>query len=378
MEYNYWGNTEIEISKLGFGVAKLPLLENHDADITEISEMVKYAVENGINYFDIGDTYVNGQCFKAMRIALEPYKDIVHIGYKMRPNKVKTRKEFRKVLLEDLESLGLDHFEFFLFWGINKKIFMENVVNHDLLEEVKLLKEERIIENVGFSFHDAAENMKDIIDYYDQWKIIICQFNLFNQINLEGMKYAKSKGIGIVIMGPLGGGSIRFSEINVDVKSALSFVMNNSYVDCTLTGSENLEMLKENIRIANMNYRLSDFEINMVMNEMKKIEKLAELYCTGYRYCQVCPKGIDIPYIFKLYNMSNVYNLHAEAIYEYTNYCSKEKVVLPTQCIRCKKCMQRCPQKLAIPAMLKYIVHYFKILEKRFDIVNRDSWEEEI
>lgn len=371
MEYRVLGKTGIKVSKMGFGVAKLPVDERGDANADEIIKMVDYAVKNGINYFDLGDIYVNEQCFSVMKVALQPYKNLVHMGYKLRPSKIKKKSDLRKIIISDLEKLDLEHFEFFLFWGINLRELEDIIFKFDLLDEIDKMKKEGILKHIGFSFHDAAENLKKILDASDIWEFIMCQYNLFNQIYIEGMRYAFDKNIGIIIMGSLAGGSIISSNNKIDVPTAFKFVMDNPIVSCALSGTNNLEMLKENIRIANIEEKLSEKNIQNALKEVEKISKLSELYCTGCKYCYVCPQGIDIPYIFKVYNMSNVYNLHAEAIYEYKKFLAQ--AVLPEQCVGCKICMKNCPQNIEIPYELKKIRRYFYMLEKSFVYKNGNN-----
>ncbi len=175
MKYNNPGKTGIKISKLGFGVARLPEIKVGDEYFLEnetVYDMVVLAVEKGINYFDPGDIYCHGQSQRAVSSALKEYRDDVYLANKIMTNKRKNKGDLIKNIQSLLNELGQEYFDFFYFWGINKKEFDNVILKKGFLEEAVAAKEDGLIRHIGFSFHDAPEALKYIVDTTDIFEVV--------------------------------------------------------------------------------------------------------------------------------------------------------------------------------------------------------------
>ncbi len=222
-------------------------------------------------------------------------------------------------------------------------------------------KEEGLINHLSFSFHDDPENLFKIIDtgYFES---MLVQYNLLDRSNEAGIEYAKKQGLGVIIMGPVGGGRLAspstklkqmMPQANSTVETALRFVMSNSNVDVTLSGMENIKMVKENIKVATNTEPLSESELESVQQMLDENEKLADLYCTGCEYCLPCAKEINIPKVFELMNYHRVYELTDYASKEFKKLLADDDKVGPQNCIECGVCEEKCPQNIEIITQLK-------------------------
>jgi predicted aldo/keto reductase-like oxidoreductase len=285
--------------------------------------------------------------------------------------------------------------DFYHFWGINQKTFDEKIVPLGLIAEAQKLKEEGLIRHISFSFHDSPEALKHIIDYgciQGEAQVaathgdseeslalvgqvpdlhggvglesVLLQYNLLDRANEEMISYAASKGLGVVVMGPVGGGRLAYpTELSERLGSgklntyelALRFVLGNKDVCCALSGMQNVTMVQQNAAVASLEEPMSQEQWRQVGDSLENLKKFSELYCTGCAYCQPCPKGINIPRIFQAYTYHNVYGLHELAKKTFDGYVHNEKQPGATSadCVGCGYCEKKCPQHLKVRQLLK-------------------------
>ncbi|MDD5603040.1 MAG: aldo/keto reductase [Eubacteriales bacterium] len=366
MKYRKFGNTGQKISALGFGCMRLPEVEENGVwriDEDKAIPMLHRAFELGVNYFDTAYGYCHGNSEYAVGKAIKGFRDKVMLSTKLPTWKVAARSDYRKLLEEQLKKLDTDHIDFYHFHALNKTNYRNTVLKFNLLDEAAKAKSEGLIRHISFSFHDKPEVMKEIIDS-GAFESVLCQYNLLDRTNEEMISYAAAKGLGVVIMGPVGGGRLSSeSELITgmaasDSKStpeiALKFVLGNPSVSSALSGMNMMAHVEENARVASMDpgsFVQDHEQINRKSEEMKK---LSELYCTGCNYCMPCPAGINIPHVFSLMNYHNVYGLtsHAKARFAKLGPESKEGHS-PADCRECGICETKCPQNIKIIEKLK-------------------------
>jgi predicted aldo/keto reductase-like oxidoreductase len=247
------------------------------------------------------------------------------------------------------------------------------------------------IKHIGFSFHDSLEVFKEIIDYYD-WDVCQIQYNYMDaatnfQAGTEGLKYAASKGIGVIIMEPLRGGRLanpteEIKEIinkapikRTPVDWALQFLWDKPEISVVLSGMGSLQMVKENIESANNSTigKLSKEE-HEILDKMAKIyQKSILISCTKCNYClEVCASGVNTPEIFELVNNyarnpndKNIEKRYKKLIKKPEKVDKTKHNGAPNICTKCSKCITECPQKINIPDMLD---RSYKVLEKQLSI----------
>ncbi len=367
MIYKDFGRTGEKISALGFGCMRLPEYEKDGkwfVDQEKTTQMLLRAYELGVNYFDSAYYYCHENSEIAVGKALKSVRDKVLISTKCPMyDDIKAPGDYRRMLEKSLKKLDSDYIDFYHFWSINKKVFDEKIMGMNIIEEALKAKEEGLIRHISFSFHDNPEYIKHIIDTAGVMETMLVQYNLLDRSHEEMIDYAASKGLGVVAMGPVGGGRLAMptdlnkkltgSDSVATYELALKFVMGNKNISCALSGMQNIDMVEKNAKLAS-DVTLSEKEWEDLRTAVDKLVKFSELYCTGCGYCQPCPKEINIPYLFNIYTHHNVYGLSEHAKLTYDQHVDN-KGKTSKDCVECGICEKKCPQKLAIRDKLKMV-----------------------
>lgn len=370
MEYRKFGSTGAMISALGFGCMRLPEIEKDrvfTVDQEKTAAMLRHAYELGVNYFDTAYYYCHSNSEAAVGKALKPVRGNVMLSTKCPLDHIKSRDDYRKQLMKSLEKMDCGYIDFYHFWGINRKVFDEKILGYGLIEEAKQLKKEGLIRHISFSFHDDPSAIGYILDRAPEMETMLVQYNLLDRANEDMIAYAASKGVGVVVMGPVGGGRLAAptelyrkltgKQSIATYELAFRFVLGNPNVSCALSGMETYEMVDKNAAVASDDTPMTVEEWQQVAGAMENLKKFSELYCTGCKYCQPCPKGIEIPRIFEAYTYHNVYGLDETAKRTYQAYIDRKEHPGATSkdCVNCGFCENKCPQKLSIRKELKRV-----------------------
>lgn len=376
MNYRKFGNTGEEISALGFGCMRFPELEvdgKKIVDLDKTDEMLAKAYEQGVNYFDTAPYYCNSNSEAALGHGVKSFREKVLLSSKFPTEVAKKPGDFRRQLETTLKRLDTEYLDFYHFWGINKGSFDNIMMKQDLLKDAQLAKEEGLIRHISFSFHDAPEVIKYIIDTSESYGVpmesMLVQYNLLDRSNEEMLTYAQSKGLGTVAMGPVGGGRLAaptelYAKLTGEksvptYELAFKFVLGNPDLNCALSGMENLDMVMKNTALAAGSTSFSEEEWKKLGDAMEQIKKFSELYCTGCKYCQPCPVGIEIPRIFNMFTYHNVYGLTDHAKHMFKEYVDKGGK-LREACVNCGMCENKCPQHLKIREELDKVEAIFR------------------
>lgn len=372
MEYREFGKTGEKISALGFGCMRFPEYEESGkwyVDDDKTGEMIRDAYEQGVNYFDTAPFYCNKNSEQALGKAVKGFRDKVLVSTKLPLELVKQRSDYRKTLEMSLANLDTDHIDFYHFWAINQKAFDDTIMKLDLLDEARKAKEEGLIRHISFSFHDDPSAIKHIIDRSIERGVpmesMLVQYNLLDRANEAMLAYAHEKGLGTVAMGPVGGGRLAaptdlYTKLTgkpsiATYELALKFVLGNPNLNCALSGMQTLDVVKKNTAIAADRRTMNEDEWRQLGEAMEQLGKFNELYCTGCKYCQPCPAGINIPHIFSLYTYYNVYGLKDHALDAYKSYCATPEGKYCKDCMDCGVCETKCPQHLKIREQLAMV-----------------------
>jgi predicted aldo/keto reductase-like oxidoreductase len=368
MNYTVFGNTGAKVSALGFGAMRLPMKEIDGKKIVDEDlavPLMQKAFDMGVNYVDSAPLYCEALSETAVGKALKGYRDKVYLSTK-NPIEDDSGDHWMERLEKSLKKLDVDYIDFYHFWGINLSSFKSwQGLKYGPLEAAHKAKEQGLIKHISFSYHDSADNYKPIVDS-GHFESTLVQYNLLDRSNEENIAYAKSKGLGVVVMGPVGGGRLGAPSEKIQgllknksvstAEMALRFVLANGNINIALSGMGNLQMLNENVEIASRTGLLTEDEMSHIKAMMEENKNLAKLYCTGCNYCKPCPQGIDIPYLFEIMNRYRVYELkeHAKSAYnEVIKGLSWIKSVDASKCIKCGVCETKCPQKLPVIKQLE-------------------------
>lgn len=370
MEYRSFPGTDVNASLLGMGCMRLPT--NEDGSINEPAaiEMIRYAIDNGVNYIDTAYGYHGGMSEVLVGKALKDgYRERVTLTSKLPVWLVKTYDDMERLLDEQLGRLQTDHLDFYLLHSLSLNSF-HNIQKLDYKKFLADMLAKGKIRFPGFSFHDDAAAFREIVDDYD-WKLAQVQMNVldeFNQATIEGVHYAEQKGIGVVIMEPLRGGMLakqppknvaevyaRMPGERTHIDWCFRWIYDQPAVKVILSGMSNMEQLNDNLRIfadASANC-LTDEERALMTEVRKAYESRVRVGCTGCRYCAECPKEVHIDTIFRELDSCTMFDDMERYRERYAKLVAEKHD--GSQCIRCGKCESACPQKFPIRQLLSEI-----------------------
>ena len=391
------GSLDWDVSVLGFGAMRLPTKQVKDEKTQETKnvieereaiKMLRYAIDNGVNYVDTAYPYHGGESEVIVGKALkEGYREKVHLTTKLPMWMVKSTEDFDTFLNQQIERLQTNP-DIYLFHGLNKNR-LEKIKELNLIEKMEQAKERGLIKHIGFSFHDKFEVFKEIIDFYD-WDCCQIQFNYLDidyQAGTKGLEYAEAKNIAVIVMEPVRGGKLAIPddqlESRIEIKEvleaskikrkmadwALQFVWNHSEVSVVLSGMSTMQQVTENIDSANSSSvdSLTDDELDTISDLRKAYDKYLVVPCTNCEYCLPCPNDVSIPSVFRLLNevaywgesgrqrITFFYNYMIKTQEDIEERKSKGEEIsgAATLCIQCGECLEKCPQQIEIPDFME-------------------------
>ena len=393
MQYRKMGSLDWEISALGFGCMRLPSrrFSLMGADLEESKRIIRYGIDRGINYLDTAWPYHLGESERVVgEILKDGYREKVKLVTKLPMFLIRKTEDFDRYLNAQLEKLQTEYLDIYLFHSLNKGAF-EKLKRLNLIEKMEIAKRKGLIRHIGFSFHDTYPVFREIIDYYD-WDMTQIQYNYMDtgiQATTDGLEYAHSKGIAVVVMEPVKGGmlanpptealEVMHSAGNnrTPVDWALQFLWNRPEVATVLSGMSNMQQVVENCDSADHS-GITSFN----QEEEDVITRLAEIYrekilvpCTGCEYCMPCPHGVKIPQNYAILNNVSLEKSWLRRFRTGRTYKklagTKESLDLENPngngsiCINCGECLEKCPQEINIPVELERV---HAILGKRESI----------
>jgi predicted aldo/keto reductase-like oxidoreductase len=369
MRYVEYGKTGLKVSRLGFGCMRLPGYEKNGKTVFDEEKsiaMIRRAYELGVNYYDTAPYYCDNISEIILGKALKGFREKVYVSTK---NSIENDSgdDFEKRLEKSLKQLDTDYLDFYHFWGITLDTFINKIcVKDGPMDRMKKLKAQGVVRHISFSFHDDPPNFLEIIRRGEGViESILCQYNILDRSNAEGIDFAHAQGLGVAVMGPVGGGRLGApsrviqellpGKAQSSAEVALRFVFTNPHIHIALSGMSSIEMVEENAALAENTAPLSHAEQERLDAMMEENKRLEGLYCTGCKYCMPCPAGVNIPEIFTLMNYHRVYKI---TDYARTTYAQVGKVPWmqykdASACVECGVCEEKCPQKLPIRKQLK-------------------------
>jgi predicted aldo/keto reductase-like oxidoreductase len=372
MQYRKVPKNGDQLSALGFGAMRLPTRMGR-IDEERATRQIRGAIDQGVNYVDTAVPYHGGESERFLgRVLQDGYREKVKLATKLPPPGVKTREDMDRILDIQLKKLKTDHIDYYLLHGLNDGQW-KNLFDLGVLEFLDKAKAAGKIRNAGFSFHGDRKTFREIIDAYD-WTFCQIQYNFLDEMNqagTEGLRYAASKNIAVMVMEPLRGGMLA-GKLPKDVELiyrnatpkrtaaewALRWVWNHPEVTVVLSGMNDENHIAENLKTCEdaLPGSMSDAELATVEKVAASYRSLIKVGCTGCAYCMPCPSGVNIPMCFAQYNdyhMGN--NLMARGFYGMMLMGGMGTKADASLCISCGKCAKACPQHIAIPSELKNV-----------------------
>lgn len=361
---------DLELSALGFGAMRLPVIDGNDGMIDEAaaSQMVDRAMAAGINYYDTAWGYHDGNSELVLGRALSRYpRDSFYLATKFPGYDLSNMGKVEEIFEAQLKKCGVDHFDFYLFHNVcemNIEAYLDG--KYGIYDYLMAQKRNGRIKHLGFSVHGGLPVMERFLAAYGK-DMEFCQIQL-NYLDWE-FQGAKAKAellnqwnIPIWVMEPLRGGRLaKLTEEHAARLSALRpeeavpawafrFLQTVSGVTMILSGMSNMEQLEANLRTFEEDKPLNTTEMGTLMEAAKEMLAEKRLPCTACRYCvSHCPQGLDIPMLLQLYNEHNFTGGGFIAPMALMALAEGKR---PTACIGCRSCEAVCPQQIKVSEAL--------------------------
>ena len=367
MQEKYLG---ADIPKLGFGLMRLPQLADGSIDIEQVKKMVDAYMDAGFTYFDTAWIYGNGASELAAKAALiDRYpRESYQIATKLPVWDYTTPEDVRSMWQTSMDRTQLDYFDFYLLHNVNRN----NIADFDRLDVwgfVQDLKKQGYVKNAGFSFHDTAEMLDDLLTKHPEVDFVQLQINYIDW-DSEGVQsckcyeVARKHGKPVIVMEPVKGGALAalsdeikdiYKAVNPDLSVpswAMRFVASLDGLVTVLSGMSNFEQMEDNLSYMKDFKPLNDAEYAAIAKAVEILNNTPTVPCTACKYCvDECPQKINIPGIFKALNGYRVYKNIEKQTNNYNDAIKDGGVA--KDCLECGLCENHCPQHLDIRGLLK-------------------------
>lgn len=361
-----------QLSILGYGCMRFTK-NGSSIDLEKAEQELMYGISHGINYLDTAYVYPGNEEAVGKILAKNHCREEINLATKLPHYLIRTRAGAEKKFQEELQRLQTDYIDYYLMHMLNDCRTWEKLVQIGIRDWIEEKKKSGVIRNIGFSYHGNSENFRALLDAYD-WDFCQIQYNYLDehaQAGREGLEYAGEKGIPVIIMEPLRGGRLvnhlpqgareciaKSDTFHTPAELALRWLWDQPQVTCVLSGMNSIDMVKENIRIAETAEpnQFGEQEQALIAQVREEIQRKMKVPCTGCGYCMPCPQHVDIPMAFHCYNLRYAEGKHS-GMWEYVQSTAMRRdTTSASQCIGCGKCERHCPQGIQIREKLKEAV----------------------
>ena len=375
MKINNIEKLGVGLSPLGFGGMRMPFIGN-EPDMKQIEQMFDTCIRGGVNYFDTAYFYHDGRSEEILGACLSRYpRDSFFVADKLPLWECKEAGDMTAIFNNQKSRLRVDCIDFYLIHALGAGGW-EKAKQLGAYEFQKRLKEQGLCKFIGFSFHDSSQALEKILDESD-YDFVQIQMNYYDA---QGDAYAcyellRDRCIPIIIMEPVRGGALAdpihevrelFSKADKNASPtswALRYCGSLPGVINILSGMSTLAQCEENIGIFDDFKPLDVMESVIVGEAVKLINQAGQTGCTGCRYCVDCPSGVDIPRMLGMLDEYKKLNAGPQFLWHYGE--AKRAGTDDGKCTRCMVCVERCPQKINVPDVLRDIGELAKAFKQQ-------------
>lgn len=365
--------------KLGFGCMRLPVLngDNEQIDDAQFCKMIDSFLEQGFMYFDTAYPYHNEKSEAAVRRCLveRHERSSFYLADKMPVWLIKNEEDYERIFQTQLERCGVEYFDFYLLHAMNRERAKETEERGGF-DFVRRMKAEGKIRHIGFSFHDSAEALDEILSRHPEMEFVQLQINYYDweSESVQSRKCYETAvryGKAVIVMEPVKGGTLanlvkepaevlrKLDEKASFASYAVRFAASLEGVVMVLSGMSDWAQLQDNTSYMREFKPLNPEEKQAIEKVVEELAKLPTIPCTKCRYCvEGCPKKIQIPDLFETYNMTVQFGVTDNYRRHYKEQTAEEHGKAD-DCIRCGKCEGQCPQHLQIRKLLENVAQTF-------------------
>ncbi|MBI5833805.1 MAG: aldo/keto reductase [Armatimonadetes bacterium] len=355
------GTTGLPTSALGFGCMRLPVLDGAVDEPSAIA-MLRWAFDHGVDYADSAYGYHDGHSERVLGLALrDGYRERVTVATKMPVWLAKEPADFDRLFAEQCARLGTERIDCYLLHNLQSARW-DQVRDLGVTDWLERRRAAGDIGAFGFSFHDSYATFERILDEYAGWQFCQLQYNYVCeqvQAGTRGLELAAARGLGVVVMEPLFGGTLAtppapmqavFDAAGADPTDlALRWLWAKPEVSLVLSGMSAQAQAEHNVALAaRPGYdQLTAAESAVLQAARTAFEGLYALACTNCGYCLPCPQGLDIPSLFALFNSAGALGGGPRQLAR-ALYGQKAEGERASACAACGECESKCPQHLPI------------------------------
>lgn len=343
------------VAPVSIGAMRLP------RDLDTAVALLRAAIDKGMRYLDTSRGYSDSE-WVVGRALKDGYREKVFLSTKWTPAliKVNPTDDFsgdcaRRRLNESLKRLDVDYLDYYQVWSVNcREHYDQATAKGGMVEGILKAKSEGLVRHTGFTTHDSVENVLKYIREADWCDILLTTYNLVNPKYAPVIEAAHARGIGTVVMNPVGGGALAKKSPVLEALArdagavstadlAVRYVLSNPHIDTMLCGMTRLADVGDSIASVERG-AFSAGQLEIINRRLADIKSRASAFCIGCKYCLPCPEDIDIPFVMACLLDARYWGLEENARERYRNLKGKKAV----DCVQCRKCEKACTQHLEI------------------------------
>ena len=353
-------------SSLGYGCLRFPTTKDGKIDRERTNQLIDTAMKGGINYFDTGVRYHNGESESYLGEILPNYpRESFLLTTKLPPWFLKTREDAARIFNDSLVKCNVDYFDVYMIHAMSR-LYWPAVKETGTLDFLTELKKQGKARYIGFSFHGDINNLHEVLDAYD-WDVVQLQINYLDVQAIGAQAFYDElvkRNIPCIAMEPLRGGflsnppeaarhELEAVNKNSPANWGMRWCMEQKNIKIILSGMNNMDVLLENLATFSEYRPFTSEENAAILRAREKTLAIKTIPCSGCHYCMDCSSGVDIPRMFDIYNR---YKMFRDAIRAAEDLKDLDSEHNADACTRCGRCVPHCPQNIEIPDQIAKIM----------------------